>query len=336
MCNSIFKAKLFLIFFIWILVSTPQESPAFFGGKLEPPDGKIYHGAQAEVRPVSIFAHHVDWKGIDQYAEASHRRPKLIMHYISLDTLAFWFLKSTILEISQQPYNYIPQIGLDFYSYIPGFDILNPKDITDKLAEGNYDDRIKALAHLFIKMKTPAFLRPGYEFGGNGQGRYASKQHWVRAWKKIFTIFKNEGAENVAFVWNTLDAKDYLEYYPGDEYVDWWGINVFCNDADKSPFINDFVQEAAKHRKPVMIAESTPRYVGSVGGEVAWKKWYQPYFNLIHKYPHLKAFCYVNASWKNYPDRSFKHDCRIQSNTFITSIYRQLLSNSKFINANNK
>jgi hypothetical protein len=335
MCNPILNGKLFLIILTCILLSPPQESYPFFGVKLEPPDGKIYHGAQAEVRPASILAHRIDWKGIDQYATASDRQPKLIMHYISFDPLAFWLLKSTISEISQQAYNYIPQIGLDFYSYSPGFDILKPKDITAKIAQGNYDHRIKELAHLFIKMKTPSFLRPGYEFGGNGQGQHASKQHWATAWKRIFEIFKNEGAENVVFVWNTLDAKDYLEYYPGDEYVDWWGINIFCNNSDENKFIARFLMDAKRHRKPVMIAESTPRYVGSRQGKESWQKWYEPYFNLILKYPQLKAFCYINASWKNYPDKSFKYDCRIQSNTFVASKFRQKLSKSRFINAKN-
>ena len=37
---------------------------------------------------------------------------------------------------------------------------------------------------------------------------------------KEFTIFsRKENASNVAFVWNTLDAKDFMEYYPCDNYV---------------------------------------------------------------------------------------------------------------------
>jgi hypothetical protein len=308
----------------------------FFGAKLEPPAGKVFHGAQGEVRPLGLFSRHVDWDGIEVYSRACGHRPKLIMHYISFDPLAFWLLKSTIFEISQRHYDYIPQIGLDFYSYIPGFDIMNPKDITHEIAKGDYNDKIKELAQLFIEMRTPVFLRPGYEFGGNGQGRHASRLYWVIAWKRIFEIFKNEGAENVAFVWNTLDARDYMRYYPGDEYIDWWGINVFCDHADKHNFINSFIQDAEKHKKPVMIAESTPRHIGSAQGKESWQKWYAPYFNLISKYPHIKAFCYINASWKDWPDKSFSHDCRIQSNQLVSSRYRKLMLGGQFINASKK
>ena len=182
-------------------------------------------------------------------------------------------------------------------------------------------------------MKTPVFLRPGYEFGGNGRGSLASKTYWVSAWRRIYDIFQQEGAQNVAFVWNTLDAEDFMDYYPGDNYVDWWAINVFGNNADQNWFINYFIQEAAVHQKPVMIAESTPRAVGSVGGQLSWDLWYRPYFSLISKYPHLKAFCYINASWINYPDPSFALDCRIQSNSLVTEKYREILSDPKFIHS---
>lgn len=318
---------------LFIFISFATKSFAFYDAKLEPPDGQIYHGSQAEVRPASLFSRHVNWNGMERYVEACGQRPKLIMHYITMDSVGFYLLKSTIVKIGRQPYDYIPQIGLDFYSYFPHYDILNPKDITERIAGGEYDHRIKNLAELFAKMETPVFLRPGYEFGENGQGRYASKSFWIKAWRRIYNIFQRGGAENVAFVWNTLDAKDFMDYYPGDGYVDWWAINVFNNNADQDLFINYFIQQAAAHQKPVMIAESTPRPIGSVGGQLSWERWYQPYFSLISKYPHLKAFCYINASWKNYPDPSFVFDCRIQSNSLVAAKYREILSEPKFINA---
>jgi len=332
-----FVFKLFFLCILFYIVTLSNNSAyAFFNAKFEPVDGKIYHGAQAEVRPINPIDRNIDWDGIERYVKACGYRPKLIMHYISLDPVAFWLLESTIYDISQQPYDYVPQIGLDFYSYIGQFNILKPDDITKKISLGEYDERIKNLGDIFIKMKGPVFLRPGYEFGGNGQGRHASKKYWIQAWKRIYTIFKNIKADNVAFVWNTLDEKNFLEYYPGNAYVDWWGINIFCNNADKNPFINNFIREAARHKKPVMIAESTPRYIGSVSGEKSWKLWYIPYYNLITKYKHIKAFCYINASWNQYPDKTFKYDCRIQKDPFVLSHYRHLLTDSGFINAKPK
>ena len=304
---------------------------ADFGVSSEPEPGRIYHCAQGEVRPSGLFSRHVDWEGIEAYVNASGYRPKLIMHYITFDPLGFRLLKSTLMEIASQPFDYVPQVGLDFYSYIPGFDILNPRDITQKIVEGAYDDRIRELAGVFISMERPVFLRPGYEFGGRGQGRHADKRYWVGAWKRIHDVLKAEGASRVVFVWHTLDATDYMTFYPGDDYVDWWGVSVFVNDADNDPFLNEFIRAAAEHRKPVMVAEATPRYVGAGAGERSWNRWYKPVFDLMFAYPHIKAFCYINASWENYPDRTFLYDARIQSNKFVAERFRSMMSDSRFI-----
>lgn len=322
--------------FVAIFIIAAVEVDAFFGAKFEPRDNMLYHCAQAEVRPRDMNSLDVDWVGISRYAKACGRQPKLIMHYISLDPRAYTQLKSVICKIPRKKlanvkHDYFPQIGLDFYRYDNFSSILNPIDITKDIAEGRYDRQIRSLARMFKRMKVPCFLRPGYEFGGNGQGRFASKRYWVKAWRRIYNVFQKKKVQNVAFVWNTLDAKDFMDYYPGDAYVDWWAINVFVNNADQDLFINSFVQQAAIHQKPVMIAESTPRYIGSVGGENAWNIWYKPFFNLIAKYPHIKTFCYINASWEGYPDKTFAYDCRIQSNVFVASKYFETMAASSII-----
>ena len=314
-----------------------HDAHAYFGALLEPPDGQLYHGAQAEVRPAKhIRKLGVDWTGIEEYTATTGKRPKLIMHYISLDPLAFYLLRCRVQEITGNEYGYIPQIGLDFYTYFRTFNIHNPSDITEAIAKGEYDERIRKLARMFIAMNSPVFLRPGYEFGGKGQGRYASKTCWIAAWKRIHDIFRHEGASQVAFVWNTLDARDYMDYYPGDEYVDWWGINIFVNNAADDPFINDFIKHASKHRKPVMIGESTPRYAGSAGGNKSIDDWYEPYFRLIRKYGHIKAFCYINSSWTDFPGGSFRHDCRVQMNEVVLDYYKKMISTPGIIHCGRK
>jgi hypothetical protein len=317
-----------LIIFLW-----SSTSSAFSGAKFEPPDGKVYHCVQAEVRPESTSSYNIDWDGLEKYTEVSGHRPIMIMHYITLDPFGFSLLKSSVSEIAQQPHDYIAQIGLDFYSHPRDKNGQTRKDITREIAQGQYDERIREFAQLLLNMGIPIFLRPGFEFGGDGYGQYASKTYWTDAWKRIYAIFRAERVENVAFVWNTLDAQDFMEYYPGDQYVDWWAVNIFKNDADKDEFINTFITEAAKHKKPVMIAESTPRYIGAGHGQESWNNWYKPYFELLSKYGNIKAFCYINASWKDYYDRTFKHDCRIQIDKYVRIHYKSVLSDPKFINS---
>ncbi len=328
-------AKLMLCGFqiLLLLFTLPLTSSAFGDAKFEPPDGKVYHCAQAEVRPASTSLYNIDWDGIEKYTKAAGHRPIMIMHYITLDPVGFSLLKSSIAGMARSPHNYMAQIGLDFYSHPLESGSRSKKDITAEIARGEYDERVREFAQLLRTMGIPIFLRPGFEFGGEGYGQYASKTYWIDAWKRIFMIFKAQSVDNVAFVWNTLDAEDFTEYYPGDEYVDWWAINVFNNDADKDEFINKFIKEAAKHNKPVMIAESTPRYIGAGHGKESWNIWYKPYFDLLSKYGHIKAFCYINASWEDYYDKTFKHDCRIQINTYVKTNYKTVLSDPKFIHS---
>lgn len=310
-----------------------SASSGYFGAKFEPADEKVYHCAQAEVRPASMSVYRVDWDGMEQYVQASGYRPAMVMHYITLDPFGFSLLKSSIAEIARQPHGYMAQVGLDFYRHLRNNGTFSRVDITADIAQGTYDATIRELAQLAGTMKVPIFLRPGFEFGGNGYGQYASKKYWITAWKRIVTIFRNENIENVAFVWNTLDAEDYIDYYPGDDYVDWWAINVFRNDADDDAFISAFVKEAERRKKPVMIAESTPRSIGAGQGEESWNKWYKPYFNLLSQYRHIKAFCYINASWKNFYDKTFNRDCRIQINNYVTTKYKTVLSDPQFIHS---
>jgi len=335
MCRYEYQKWIWLFLFTVNLSSfslnAHADSRQLVRDKFEPADGKIYHGAQAEVRPQGLFTLKVDWKGIEAYTDACGKRPKLIMHYLSLDSLALWLLRPTILDITKQTNDYFLQIGLDFYSYNIFHGRNNPIDITCAIANGEHDRKIEELAELLIEIDKPVFLRPGYEFGGNGAGQHASKKCWIKAWKRIFNILAEKGAHKTAFIWNTLDAEDYLDYYPGDEYVDWWGISIFRNYIDQNEFVDRFISDARNHNKPVMIAESTPRYVGTGSAEDAWQKWFKPYFNLIERHPHIKAFCYINASWSGFHDSTFKFDCRIQKDEYIIDLYREELTKHKYI-----
>jgi len=60
---------------------------------------------------------------------------------------------------------------------------------------------------------------PEYPWSTNDTALYRS------AYRRIVNIFREEGADNVEFVWSpnymSHQRPDYNEYYPGDAYVDW-------------------------------------------------------------------------------------------------------------------
>lgn len=155
--------------------------------------------------------------------------------------------------------------------------------------------------------------------------------------------------ENVAIVWDwspgaELDAesggadpqdaaKRYMAYYPGDAWVDWWGINVFGAANLWSPATTGFLKNAADHRMPVMIGESTPKGHSVQEGTRLVDAWYKPYFGFIRSSPVVKAFCYIDWDWGVYPQWSDWGDGRIEDNADILRYYRSEVGRSFYANA---
>merc|ERR1712080_106187 len=103
------------------------------------------------------------------------------------------------------------------------------------IADGVYDDQLDEMIKGFKLVGRPVWLRIGYEFNGpwNGHEPEGFKAAWIHITKKL----RSDPWCNkfVANVWDfTGDAPDPLEkmenvwkYYPGDEWVDWAGANLF-------------------------------------------------------------------------------------------------------------
>ena len=98
---------------------------------------------------------------------------------------------------------------------------------------------MKAFGHEF-------FMRYCWEMDGNKRtGEVGAPEEFVKAWIRIYNIFKEVGADNVVWVWcgnansfKHLNAKNAYawDYYPGDEYVDWVsadGYNWAASDRNR-------------------------------------------------------------------------------------------------------
>lgn len=124
-----------------------------------------------------------------------------------------------------------------------------------------------------------------------------------------------------------------MDWYPGDDWVDWWGIDLFSAGDFASADTVKFMRLAREHGFPVMIGESTPRYVGVLEGERSWNTWFAPYFDFILRNPNLKAFCYINWNWADYPRWHNWGDARIRQNGEVLARYRQAISDPIFAHA---
>lgn len=287
-------------------VQAAGSAPVNYHRKLEPDGRVVLHGAGQ-----------TDDKTFRDYTMLLvQQRPMLYMSYLDLrDNIPAYFTRLNH-DLNLYPDYLVPQLGL---SLNQGAATLH---YDAAVASGSMDKQLADLCTGLKSLDRPVFLRIGYEFNAPWNG-YAPDTY-IAAFRHIATTLRACQANAVALVWDFAPAgghNDYMSFYPGDDFVDWWAINLFDAPDLTGPTTIHFLNDAAAHRFPVMIGESTPRGIPVTTGAQAIHDWYQPYFDLIHRFPQIKAFSYINWDWRIYPQWSTWGDARIQDNPAVQSFY---------------
>ena len=174
-------------------------------------------------------------------------------------------------------------------------------DIAKNTANGEYDENIRRYAAWAKAANRPIYLRAGYEF--DGPHNTLEPDTYVKAYRRVVDILREEGADNVAFVWHSYGFTPYKgyhfsEWYPGDNYVDWVAISIFAPPylGPSLPYAGELLMDFAKaHKKPVMIAESNPVFGITEENLDAWP-WFANYFSFIYN-KNIKAICFISGNW---------------------------------------
>lgn len=283
--------------------------------KFEPKGNKILHGAGQSLETFERY-----WNAVEKY------KPAIYMTYIKLPKIKKWSDRIK-KEISKFP-NLRLQIGLNLRAEHRS----QCKDIT----LGKWDKDFNLLYKTIKQIKNPVFLRIGYEFNNPHHG-YKPKE-FIQAWKYICDKLKENKVDNVATVWCACtafnrDIRDIMPYYPGDEYVDWFGNDLFSPrhfKDNKDKVTEAFAREAKKHKKPLMIGESSAARVGVLEGKKSWNDWFKPYFRWLSEH-NTKAFCYINWDWAIDWKQPEWGNCRIEENEIVRQKYIKELSKKKYI-----
>jgi len=166
----------------------------------------------------------------------------------------------------------------------------------DDTLQGKYDDNILKLAKWMKNTDCPIYFRIGYEFDLPQNG-YDPKEY-QQVYRYIVDHLRALGVKNVAYVWHTACLTEgkgnYLDWYPGDDYVDWFAVSLF--NSMQIATARQFFAIARDHNKQLMIAESTP------AGDVSTRskmEWYKHYFDFIND-EDIKVVCYINCNWNSY------------------------------------
>ncbi len=197
------------------------------------------------------------------------------------------------------------------------------------ILDGVYDRNIDQLGDWIEEAACPVYLRIGYEFD-NPENRY-DPDLYQAAFRYIVKAFRKKGIPNVCFVWHSGAFSDqpeaFLNWYPGDEYVDWFGFSFFVTR--QRGVIKTFCELARRHHKPLMIAESAPAGLYTSRAKV---EWFKHFFNLIEE-EDVRCVSYIHAHWDQLP--MFEHmkwgDSRIQSDREIAQLWMSRIQDSVFL-----
>ena len=147
-------------------------------------------------------------------------------------------------------------------------------------------------------------------WSGAANGRDPAE--YVLAWRRVHSIFREEGASNAIWIWspNSVDApreawNGFTRYYPGDAYVDWvgvdgynWGTTREWSSWQSFGSIFDPVYRAFARRKPIMISEVSSAEAG--GSKAAWIA--SAARTLKMRFPAVRAVVWFNidkeADWR--------------------------------------
>jgi hypothetical protein len=206
-----------------------------------------------------------------------------------------------------------------------------------EIADGVYDDYIRAWAReaaihgrVFLLRFAHEMNNPQYPWSQQAGNQPAD---FIAAWRHVWTLFREEGARNVVWVWSPHGVPpDAL--YPGGEYVDWIGASAFNYGAFSADgawhsfeYIYDPIYRGALHYdRPIMIAELG---VVSLGGSQA--DWYAAALDRIAtRYPQTRALVLFN----NPVDRTLPGaviDWSIDDNPDVLAVFRRHVDGGAFV-----
>jgi endoglucanase len=210
------------------------------------------------------------------------------------------------------------------------------------IISGSTDAMIKARARGLKALAVPVFLRWGWEMNGdqypwdgahnNDFGQTDGPAKYVAAWRHIHDLFMSEGATNVVWVWapNNADVprkawNSWRNYYPGDAYVDWVGIDGYNWGVTRSwsswtsfaslfkPVYHDYAAT-----KPIMIAETSSAELG--GSKAQWID--DAHAAIKTLFPSIHAFIWFDVLKEN--------DWRVNSSEPSLASYRAVAADPYF------
>lgn len=179
------------------------------------------------------------------------------------------------------------------------------------ILDGEHDELIRKQALAIKQIRRPVLLRMRWEMDRpNLRATMWSGGDYIAAWKYVRAIFKQEGADNVSWVWcptaEGFIRGDAPDFYPGDDQVDWTCVDVYAGEVFQpiGQLMGPFLHFAAQHPKPIVIGEFG---VAKAWGSASRAAWLRDATRTFKANPQIKAVAYFESDPEgNGPTKQFQ------------------------------
>ncbi len=216
-------------------------------------------------------------KDIVDFKNKYGKKPFLVMIFVDWDRfidngiIRDVYSSDCVLFVTWEPWHAMGKKGINY----------------DELLSGKWDKYIKNFASKLKGINKPVFLRFAHEMNGNWypwSGAHLGKDKYKALYRHVKDVFDEINTTNVKWVfsinWEDVPKENnYILHYPGDEYVDYVGIDGYNWGNTKSwsrwmsfkeIFETRYDEVVNNVEKPVWISEFSSTSSG--GDKTIWIK----------------------------------------------------------------
>lgn len=261
---------------------------------------------------------------LDEYASMVGRRPDIFLVFRNMGGPLLYSSEIANLRARGET----PMVTLEPYLSS------GVASLTD-IAAGKYDGYFRKEADAVRGLGMTVMIRFAHEMNllssdwgpgkaGNSGSAYAD------AWRHIVTVFRQEGASNVKWVWAPnvdYGGRPFNQFFPGDEWVDYvgldgynWGTSGGESFASFSKiFASSYATITQLSGKPLIVTETAASEVG--GNKAAWIE--ETFLSTIPKtMPRISAVIWFNENKER--------DWRVNSSQASLDAYRKVVASSLY------
>jgi hypothetical protein len=241
------------------------------------------------------------------------------------------------------------------------YDDNDPTYSLQNVIDGQFDADLQAWCADAREFGSPLLVEYGTEVNSdsfvwsgiyNGSGRtdgYGDPaipdgpERFRDSYRHIIQTCRDEGAANITWVFH-IDSLNHpsedwnrpVNYYPGDEWIDWVGVSIYGAYTPGGTFVDIFslrmdmiyadISEFAPD-KPVIIAEFGSAKNNALADQAQWAEDALSSLD-TERYPNLIGFSWWNEHWQN--DRFSDNDTtmRVQDNPELEELFQMYVGNN--------